>query len=77
MVIKLKVGCLVNLQDIKIAQYYSICEGNHQIEISYYDYKKNPNSYISCESREESNQLIDKLLEEIKNSKKIKMSVLA
>lgn len=73
MVIKLKEGCIVNLQDIKMARYYSICEGNHQIEISYYDYKKNPNSYVACDSKEETYQLIDKLLEEIKNSKKIKM----
>ena len=73
MVIKLREGCIVNLQDIKKAESYISFGGTPQIEISYYDSKKNPNSYIGCESEEEAKQLVDKLLEEINNSKKIRM----
>ncbi|WP_346938288.1 hypothetical protein [uncultured Clostridium sp.] len=76
MVIKLKEGCLVNLQDIKIAKVYSPFgdeECGVNIEIQYYDEKKNPKAYISCENKNEAIELVDKLLEEINNSKKLKM----
>lgn len=65
MVIKLKEGCLVNLNDIKVAQAVESFGGSWNIEISYYDDKKNPKAYIYCKSEEEANQLVEKLLNEI------------
>ena len=72
MVIKLKSGCLVETIGIKIAEVTERY-GSYKIEISYNDEKKNPNKYISCESKEEGEKLIDKLLEEIKNGRTVKL----
>lgn len=76
MVIKLKEGCLVNLDNIKIANLYEVVEGIWNIEISYYDDKKNPKAYVRCDSEEEGKQLIDKLLDEINNSNTVKVGTL-
>jgi hypothetical protein len=72
MVIKLKEGCIVELNNIKVAKVICIVEDVYNIEISYFDEKKNPKAYISCDSEEEGNKLVDKLLEEIKGSHTVK-----
>lgn len=72
MIIKLKEGYLVELNNIKIARIFKTMGNTFEVEISYFDENKNPKSYIRCDSEEEGNQLIDKLLLEITNSRKIK-----
>jgi hypothetical protein len=72
MVIKLKEGCLVELRDIKMAQAVESYSQN-MIEISYFDNKKNPDARINCDSEEEANSLVDKLLEEINSSHKVRV----
>ena len=73
MVIKLKAGCLVETEGIKIAKVIEEY-GQYKIEVSYNDEKKNPREYISCETKLEGEKLIDKLLEEIEDSRTVKFS---
>jgi hypothetical protein len=74
MVIKLKEGCLVELSNIKIAKVLEVADDVYNIEISYFDEKKNPKEYILVDSEEEGNKLVDKLLTEIQSSKKVRIN---
>lgn len=72
MVIKLKEGCLVELNNIKVAKVVQTFGDTYNVEISYFDDKKNSKEYIYCETEDEGNKLVDKLMSEIESSKKIK-----
>lgn len=71
MIIRLKEECLVELNNIKDAQFSEGLAGC-KIVISYMDGKKNADTYISCENKAEGILLIDKLHTEIKNSKRLR-----
>jgi hypothetical protein len=66
MVIKLKEGCLVELNNIKVVNVEDT-NGieSYNIKISYFDEKKNPNAYIGVESKEEGIKLVDYILSKL------------
>lgn len=63
MIFKVKDGCVIELKEIKMVKTIEY----NQVEISYYDEKKNPKAYIGCDSEEETIQIVDKIMEAIKN----------
>jgi hypothetical protein len=73
MFIKLKEGLTVELDYIKVARVIEVVEGCYNLEISYFDEKKNPKEYIRCDSKEEGEQWVNKIFLEKENSRTIKV----
>jgi len=70
MLVKIKDGLVIDTQTVKIAYVTAVTETCFNVVISYKDSKKNPDTYMYCESKEEGNKIVDKIIEEINKPKR-------
>lgn len=70
MLTKIKDGLVIDIQTVKIAYITEVVENCFNVVISYKDSKKNPDTYMYCESKEEGNKIVDKIIEEVNKPKK-------
>ena len=70
MLVKIKDGLVIDTETVKIAYVKEVVEGAFNVVISYKYSKKNPDTCMYCESKEEGNKIVDKIIEEINKPKK-------
>lgn len=72
MLVKIKDGLVIDIDEVKIAYVKEVVEDCFNVVISYKDSKKNPDTYMECKSQEEGNEIVDKIIEKLNDSKKVK-----
>ncbi|WP_252251199.1 hypothetical protein [Clostridium sp. VAP52] len=71
MFVKIKDGVGIEIDSIASARTLKNLE-SIKVVVSYLDPKKTPDIYINCETEDEANKIVDQIIEEVNDSKKVK-----